>query len=133
MSSQGSFELDWYFETKAEFDIEPGVMDAIYKQNATDESISLTVNAFSAFLERLDARWADGRDHVTGRGISAADFNLVAFYTSVITNRGLYNPTVSVKLRGRLEELKNVKRVLENIRIPLDDTIRLLPEAGSWI
>ena len=60
--SWSRYELDWYFETKADADGKPGIFDSIYSADATDEQIAFTVDGFSTtFLERIEKRWADGR------------------------------------------------------------------------
>ena len=79
-------------------------------------------------MKRLDLRWADGRQHVAGTNISAADFNLLAFYTSMVTNRGMYHQKVPELLQEKLAPLENVKRVIENMAYPLKSTIEKLPE-----
>ena len=94
MRSWGRYELDWYFETKADADGKPGAYDAIYNADTNQDQINFTVECFTAFLERLDVRWADGREHIAGRDVTAADFNLIAFYTSIVTNPGLYSPEI---------------------------------------
>ena len=125
--SAGLYELDWYFDTKADFDNVLGVMNAIYTEEATEADIEMTVETFSNFMKRCDVRWADGRQHVTGSNISAADFNLLAFYTSIVTNKGLFYPQVSKKLQEKLANLDHVKRVIENMAYPLKSTIEKLP------
>ena len=95
MYTSDKYEHDWYFETKADADGKPNAFAAIYGKEATNEQIDFTVETFTTFLERLNVRWADGREHAAGRDVTAADFNLLAFYTSILTNPGLYNPQVS--------------------------------------
>ena len=108
MRNEGLYELDWYFETKADADSKQGAFDAIYNRNATAEQIESTVSTFTTFLQRCDRRWGDGRMHVTGRDVTAADFNLLAFHTSIVVNRGLYNPEVNEQLKAELGKLANV-------------------------
>ena len=48
--SAGNYELDWYFETKADFDSVPGVFKSIKTKEATDADIELTVEKFSTFM-----------------------------------------------------------------------------------
>ena len=64
---------------------------------------------------RFNERWNDKREHVTGKDVTAADFNLLAFYTGVVANPGLYNPQISQRLQDKLEELPNTMRVIQNI------------------
>ena len=92
MKQDGEYEVEWYFETKADWETKPGAYDGLYTKEATSDQITTTIEYFSTFLSRMDSRWADGRTHVAYRDVTAADFNLLAFYTSVVTNPGLYNP-----------------------------------------
>mmetsp|Transcript_39502 Transcript_39502/g.51708 ORF Transcript_39502/g.51708 Transcript_39502/m.51708 type:complete len:107 (+) Transcript_39502:451-771(+) len=98
-------------------------MDAIYSEDASEEDAELTISTFSAFLERLNIRWVDGRKHIAGNNLSPADFNLLAFYTSMVTNKGLYKSQIAQKLTEKVNELDNVRRVIESIRDPLSGAI----------
>ena len=102
-------------------------MEGIYSDRAPQEVIDLTIETYSQFLERLDKRWADGRGHVTGTNISAADFHLLSFYTSIIDNKHLSNPEVSKALSQKLESLSNVSRVIDRMKREMGDTIDKLP------
>lgn len=133
MSTQGRYELDWYFDTKADWETKPEAYDAIYNQNATDAQIQTTVESLSTFLERIDSRWSDGRKYVSGNDLTAGDFNLLAFYTSIVTNPGLYNPQVGLDLRTKLHSLSNVSRVIGNLETPMRSQIALLPTEGTWL
>ena len=94
MRSLGIYEVDWYFETRADADGKPDAYYPIYNEGATEEQVNFTVECFVTFLERLEVRWGDGRKHVAGNDVTAADFNLLAFYTSIMTNPGLINPMI---------------------------------------
>ena len=73
----------------------------------------------STFLGKFNERWSDGREHVAGDDVTAADFNLLAFYTSIVTNPGIHNPQVGVQLKEKIESLPNAKRIIDNISRPL--------------
>jgi len=132
MREQGVFEMDWYFETKVDGDNKIGAYDAIYYQNATEAQIAHTVESLESFLAKFDERWSDGRSHVSGKDVTAADFNLLAFYTSSVINPGLYNPQVGSRLQMALEQMPNTKRVIENIQAPLQTAFEKLPAVGTW-
>lgn len=133
MRAWGRFELDWYFESKADADGKQGVFDPIYEAGGTQEQIDFTVETFTAFLERLEVRWADGRKHAAGNDVTAADFSLLGFYTSTVVNPGLYSPQIGERLLKKIEDdLPNTNRVINNIKKPLRRSIEMLPATGTY-
>ena len=132
MQAEGVYELDWYFETKADADLKPGIYDPIYEEKVTSEQIDAFVETFSMFLERLNVRWADGREHAAGKEITAADFNLIAFYTGIVTNPGLIQPQIGERLQSKIEsDFPNTKRVIRNIQKHVQKSIDRLPATGT--
>ena len=119
--------MDWYFEAKADFDTKPGIMDPMYVENVTDEQVQTMIEYFSTFLTKLNDRWTDDRIYVAGRDVTAADFNLLAFYTSIVVNPGINKPEIGTALKAKIDELPNTKRVIENIVAPLQKIISKLP------
>ena len=124
MRAWGYFELDWYFETKADMDLKLGFYDPIYETDSTSEQIDSTVETAIMFLERLNVRWADDRTHAAGSDVTAADFSLLAFYTSIVMNPKLNEPQIGERLQSKLDQdLPNTKRVIKNISKHLTSTI----------
>ena len=39
MTSDGAYELEWYFDTKADWETKPGAYDGIYKRDSSEEEI----------------------------------------------------------------------------------------------
>ena len=109
----GQYEVDFYFELKDEYDRMKGISDGYWKEGATEEEIKFTVEQYGVFFRRLDERFMhDLRPHVAGNEITAADFNLLTFYTSVITNKGINTPETGVRLQKMLAKYKHVSRVV---------------------
>ena len=66
----------WFFETNG--DHEPAEMRAaIFVEGAEQAVLDKTVENFQALANKYNARWADGRAHVAGATLTAADFALL--------------------------------------------------------
>ena len=124
------YDVDFYFELKDEFDRIKGISDGYWKEGATEEEIKFTVEQYGVFFKRLDARFSlDMRPHVAGSEITAADFNLLSFYTSVITNKGINTPETGIRLGKVLARFKHLTRVIDNIKNRLKASVDKLPSS----
>ena len=110
------YENTWYFETEHDAKSKNGQGTAIFKADATDEEIETTVRLKGEFLELLDKRWSDGREHVTGQELTSADFAVLSYYTSCVVNPGLRVPAVREGLTAKVESLPHYMRVVNNIK-----------------
>ena len=64
---------------------------AVFTADAPAEAIEKTVEVTIKLLDKFEARWADGRAHVAGVDLTAADFSFLTAYTSLIANQNLRN------------------------------------------
>ena len=129
--SEGRYEQDWFFDTKEDFEKKPGARDAIFTEDASYEVIDFTIENYSAFLDKLNSRWSDGRKHIAGNNVSAADLTLLTFYTGIITNKNGRNPEVSRRLSEKLDQLEHTTRVINNIKSELSGAVDKLPATKS--
>ena len=67
-------------------------------------------------MDKMEARWADGRAHACGANLSAADFTLLTSYTQLIANPNLRNPSLGERLLAHFNTLPNHQRILEGIK-----------------
>ena len=105
----------WFFETNG--DHEPAEMrTAIFTEGAEQAVLDKTVENFQALANKYNARWADGRAHVAGANITAADFSLLASVTSCWDNANLRNPSLRERIQAHLATKTNVTRVIQGIR-----------------
>ena len=81
------FESNWAFECCNDFKEKPEFIIPFYKgAEATDEQRTATLELVCKLLDRLDARFADGRKYVAGDVITAADFYLAAIDCAYFSN-----------------------------------------------
>ena len=106
-------------------------MPAIFTEGADQAIIDAFIENWSAFYDKVEARWADNRAHVAGANITFVDYYLLSGYTSIATNPNLRNPAVGAGIKAKVESCPNIMRVINNIKAQLEDTV-----AGinySWI
>ena len=124
------YEMMWFFETNG--DHEPAEMRAaIFTEGAEQAVLDKTVENFQALANKYNARWADGRAHVAGATLTAADFALLTQFTSFISNSNLRNPSLSERCMEHYNTLENVKRVVDNIKGLCQDQVDALEP--TWI
>ena len=110
------YEMMWFYETKTDHEPKDDERGAIFTENHAQESIDKFVVKAKAMMDKFEARWSDGRVHVTGANLSAADFTLLADFTQLIDNPNLRNPSVHEQLSAYAQTLSNVQRVLGGIK-----------------
>ena len=79
-TAEEMYELNWICETKADHEPEEH-KTAIFLVDAPAETIEKAVEANIKCMDKMEARWADGRAHACGANLSAADFFFLAGYT----------------------------------------------------
>ena len=120
----------WYFETLKDHD-KPELFPAIFKEDAPQETVDAFIENAKALFNKLEARWADGREHVAGASITAGDYYALAQNTQVVLNTGLKHPSIQAKLAEHWATLPNCQRVINNIKAPLQSTVDALQP--TWI
>ena len=125
------YEFHWYFETLKDFE-KKELMPVIFAADQSEELQQQFVDNVKALFAKLEERWADGRDHVTGANISAADYYILSNHVSVTTNPNLRNP-VAERLTAAFEETTHVKRVINNIKSELGEHVNACHAEGRWI
>ena len=114
-SPKETYEMFWYWEMLKDHKTE-GTMGAFFKENCEEEVIEKVVNSKIAIIDKCDDRWADGRAHVAGANITAADFSLLGSVTSCWDNANLRNPSLRERIQAHLATKTNVTRVIQGIR-----------------
>ena len=111
------YEMEWFFGTQADY-IEPTMAKraAYLKDAPTQEEIDAAIKNVGDLLARLDGQYADGRDHVAGSSITAADFYLLALVTAFVENPNMKQPSIREALTGKLAECANLQRILTPMR-----------------
>ena len=109
------YEMFWYWETLTDHKTE-GTGPATFTAGADEEIIDKLVASKVAIIDKLEARWADGRAHVAGANITAGDFTLLSQVTSTWDNDHLRNPSVKEKIQAHLANKTHVPRVIEGIK-----------------
>ena len=121
------YEMLWYYETDADNAAKKEAMPALFREEAPPEAIDLYIEGATKFIQALNTRWADGREHAAGASITCADYSLLVKWTGVWGNPNGKNPAVRERMAGVVESAVNVKRVLDNIKAPLQECINNLP------
>ena len=124
------YEMHWYTETLKDHE-KKDLNAAIFTAGADQAIIDGFIANYGEFYDKLEARWADNRTHVAGNTITAADYYLLAGYTSVAINPNLRNPTVGAGIKAKVESCPNVMRVITSIKNELQGAVDSLN--FSWI
>ena len=134
-SAQEEFECAWFFEQDADLSKKEGLMVPFFNGEADEAAIDKTVAAMKGAMEALDARFADGRKHVAGENVTAADFRLLTIGTSVVGNKDLKIPALGEKLREMAGGFENIQRVMNNAKaLPgIEAAIETAAGLQAWI
>ena len=106
-NNKEAYEVMWAGETRVDHD-KPEGMAGLFQENAPAEVIDVCVENMNKLMTKYNTRWADGRAHVAGATLTAADFGLLTAYTSIIANPNLRNPVVSERMKTHYETLEHV-------------------------
>ena len=129
-TAEEMYEMNWYTETLKDHE-KKELTPAIFTAGCDQEIIDGFIANYGEFYDKLEARWADNRTHVAGNTITAADYYLLAGYTSVATNPNLRNPAVGAGIKAKVESCPNVMRVINSIKNELAGAVDSLNY--SWI
>ena len=129
-TAEEQYELNWFYETGNDHQ-KPEFMKALFNADADQATIDGFVAEMNKNADKLEARFADGRAHVTGANISAADFSLLAGHTGVISNSHLRCPSISERLMADTASRPNLARVLANIQSECQATVDAI--VPGWI
>ena len=110
----GLYEQEWYFDSLEDAGKVGDFAKAIFAKSEDEENIKKVAGGVVAMIEKLDARIGD-KAFITGDSPSAADFQLLAGYTSLIANKNLHNPALSEITSAAADKATNYKRVIENV------------------
>ena len=89
---------------------------ALGGDNATEEQVNEAFNICKALMEKVEARFSDGRNYVAGSSVTLADFLLLANYSSLVVNNNLKSAALKDKIQAEFATKENYKRVVANIR-----------------
>ena len=112
------YEQHWFFETGKDHE-KKDLVGAIFNEGAPEETVNAFIDNIKALFDKLDERWADGRVHVAGASITAADYYVLTGYTSLVCNTNLRNPAISAALKPHAESKQNYMRVVNSIKAEL--------------
>ena len=93
-NAKESFEKAWYFETEHDFKSKKGWGTAMMQDEVTVVEMYGTIDLKKAFMDALDAHFADGREHAAGASVTSADFALLTFYVANVTNQAMRHALV---------------------------------------
>ena len=119
------YEMHWYFETVNDHD-KKDLYGAIFTEGAPDETINGFIENLKALFDKTEARFADGRAHVAGASITAADYFLLSQYTQVVINPNLRNPAIHNALEAYVHPQQNNMRVINAIKAELQTHVDAL-------
>ena len=128
-SADEMYELNWYYETVADHDPD-AVHNAVFTDDASAELIDKCVDVTIKMMNKMEARWADGRAHCSGANVTAADFDFLTTFTKLIANTNLKNKVISDRLLAHFNTLPNHQRVLNGVKSDCQSVIDALPP--SW-
>ena len=78
-------------------------------------------------MQKIDSHFADGRAHVAGDKITAADFALLATVTSIYENANVKHAAIRDGAAAALQASSNVQRVLAPVKELCAATIAAMP------
>ena len=110
-----SYWLTWLRSTLNDFNKKEGFITAFSKENASDEEIAGGVELHSQFVDKLDKVCSDGRSRFCGENITAADFQILTFWTSIYANPSGRNTKFNEQVKAHIESKEHFFRVLNNI------------------
>ena len=109
------FEAEWLYGTVVDI-IEKPERYVLLKDEATAEEQQACIDLLSRFLDKVEARFADGRAHSAGDHITDADFSLLALITGHYDNEHGKHAAIKEATRAKLSSCENVVRVLAPMR-----------------
>ena len=124
-SADVMFETEWFFSMLYDTFEKPERF-AILKDAATEEDMDKCIALFEAVLDKLEARWADGRTSVgKSEGKTAADFCWLSLMTSHFENAGLKHQKIVAACAAKVAACPNIIR----ITAPMKDLCRATIDA----
>ena len=88
------YETEWFHGMFIDAIENNPARTALYSDEPTPEEIAGCVALFEDFLDRIEGRLADGREHAAGGQITWTDFALLAFVTGVFENPRLKSAAI---------------------------------------
>ena len=124
------FETEWFFAML--FDVfEKPERYALMNDDADEEAQDKCIALLSTVLDKLEARFADGRTSVGGTdNKTAADFYLLAIITSQYENENGKHERIRTATKAKLAECPNVNRVVDPMKELCRATIDALPASS---
>ena len=114
-SPKEAYENMWFYETLADHE-PPEARAAIFQAGVDQAILDKSVENFIAYINKIEARWSDGRAHASGANVTAADFTMLYQFTGFISNTNLRNPSMCERMMEHYNTLTHVPRVVDNIK-----------------
>ena len=128
-TAKAMYESEWMYAAVQDTFEKPERF-AIMKDDATEEDMQACITVLGATLDVLETRWNDGRTTVSGEGITAADFALLAIIVSHYENANGKHATIREGAAAKLAACPNVLRVTAGIRELCAATIAAIPASS---
>ena len=85
-TGSSTYEAEWFYSTLIDCVEGKPAMCAIMQDAPTEEAKQACIEILTTMLDKLNARWADGRTTVSGSETTYADFALLAMVVSTYEN-----------------------------------------------
>jgi glutathione S-transferase len=109
------FESEWFFATIGDV-FEKPERYAMMKDDADEAAQTAALTVLTNTLDAFEGRFADGRAHVGGDHITAADFGLLSMITSAYENPNGKHALIREGAAAKLAGCPHVQRVLTPMR-----------------
>ena len=127
--AKSAYEAEWFYQTLNDVFEKPARF-AIMKDDASAEDKQGVIELLNKVMDMMEARFADGREHVAGAAITDADFYWLAIVTSHYENANGKHAEIKEAAAAKVQACPNVQRVLAPMREMCAATISAL-EASS--
>ena len=125
-TSKCLYEVEWMYAVVVDI-IEKPERYALIKDDADEAARQACIDLLCKFMDKLEARFSDGRAHVGGDQITYGDFGLLALVTGMYENAGGKHADIKEATAAKMQACPNVQRVLAPMRELCAAQIAALP------
>ena len=109
------YEVEWFQDTFIDTCEKPERF-ALMRDDADEAARQACIAIINKFLDKIEARFSDGRAHVGGDQITYADFCLLTNATAMWENANGKHADIKAATAAKMQACPNVQRVLAPMR-----------------